>query len=178
MVVRLCAPTLACVKTGSLFSTAFASDVEMYGAVRRLNRLLGKSGIRVLPLRWRDGHALIYLYRPSQLERDLKNALARQLLRECGYACETPCQALRTLINRLSDYTEFPHEIGLFLGYPPKDVEGFMHRRGEFVLCGRWKVYDDPQTARAMWSLCDHCTANCLKRLEAGCAIETLAISS
>lgn len=40
--------------------------------------------------------------------------------------------------------TGYPHEIGLFLGYPVWDVEGFVEHAGEdYKLCGYWKVYDD-----------------------------------
>lgn len=43
----------------------------------------------------------------------------------------------------------FPHEIGLFLGYPPEDVEGFrLHRGRDYKLCGCWKVYSDVEGAR------------------------------
>ena len=36
------------------------------------------------------------------------------------------------LIGRLQENEGFPHEIGLFLGYPPEDVLGFIENKGEF----------------------------------------------
>ena len=34
----------------------------------------------------------------------------------------------------------FPHEIGLVLGYPPVDVEGFIKKEGrDFLYSGYWK---------------------------------------
>ena len=37
---------------------------------------------------------------------------------------------------------EFPHEVGLFLSYPPEDVKGFIaHRANDFKCAGLWKVY-------------------------------------
>ena len=45
---------------------------------------------------------------------------------------------------------DFPHEVGLFLGYPPGDVEGFRLNHGRnFKLCGLWKVYCDMEQATA-----------------------------
>ena len=35
------------------------------------------------------------------------------------------------LIKRLNEDAEFPHEIGLFPGYPPEDVRGFIENRAE-----------------------------------------------
>ena len=40
--------------------------------------------------------------------------------------------------------SDFPHEVGLFLGYPVWDVKGFIEHKGQqYKLCGYWKVYDD-----------------------------------
>ena len=137
--VRCCAPTMACLKTGNMFSCAFDSRKQMTEELRYLNQRLRKKGLRILPLRWRDGKALLYLYRPKLLERDLRDPLSRKLLLECGYTCENANDCLARLISRLRTEEDFPHEVGLFLGYPPADVDGFMHRKDECKLCGLWK---------------------------------------
>ena len=61
MIVRHCAPTLAGLKTASMFTCPFQSREEMNRQVSRLNRRLAPKGIRVLPLRSRGGRGLIYL---------------------------------------------------------------------------------------------------------------------
>jgi ribosomal protein S24E len=39
--------------------------------------------------------------------------------------------------------------VGLFLGYPLDDVQGFIKNRGShYKLCGAWKVYGDVEKAR------------------------------
>ena len=39
---------------------------------------------------------------------------------------------------------KFPHEIGIFLGYPLADVAGFIRNKGRNCKCiGTWKVYGD-----------------------------------
>ena len=57
---------------------------------------------------------------------------------------------LEETLDRIADgYQEhmdgkrgFPHEIGLVLGYPPVDVEGFIKKEGrDFLYSGYWKVY-------------------------------------
>ena len=43
----------------------------------------------------------------------------------------------------------FPHEMGLLLGYPPEDVEGFILQNGRNALCsGYWKVYENAESKR------------------------------
>jgi len=60
----------------------------------------------------------------------------------------TPAQERRraccieNLQERLRSSSDFPHEIGLFLGYPLEDVRGFIENAGQNCKCtGCWKVY-------------------------------------
>lgn len=93
--IRCCAPTMARLKTGNMFSCAFADRKEMTEELKGLNQRLRHKGLRILPLRWRDGKALLYLYRPKLLDRDLRDPLAKWLLAECGMKAATPIAALR-----------------------------------------------------------------------------------
>lgn len=65
-----------------------------------------------------------------------------ELLKKCGYESTDADYALRHLRGRLENNEDFPHEIGLFLGYPLGDVIGFVKNEGRNSLCcGCWKVY-------------------------------------
>ena len=175
--IRSCAPTMARLKTGNMFTCAFDSREQMTAELRQLNQRLRQKGLRILPLRWRDGRALLYLYRPKLLERDLRDPLSRKLLSECGYAGGDASACLALLISRLREEREFPHEVGLFLGYPPADVDGFMHRKDECKLCGLWKVYDDVEGAVRQFARCRHCTAVYLSCLSRGFSLDRLAVA-
>ena len=174
--IRFCAPTMASLKTGSMFNCAYDSREEMTGDLRCLNRRLGRKGLRIVPLRWRDGKALLYLYRPKRLERDLRDPLAGALLSECGYSGNAGACLMR-LISRMQAEADFPHEVGLFLGYPPADVEGFIHRREAFKLSGLWKVYDDVEGAIRQFDRCRHCTEVYLNCLSRGISLDRLAVA-
>ena len=175
--IRHCAPTMACLKTGSMFSCAFDSRDRLIAELRRLNRRLGPKGLRILPLRWRSGKALLYLYRPKLLGRDLRDPLSERILSECGYPRGDADACLRELISRLRAEEGFPHEIGLFLGYPPADVDGFMHRKEECKLCGLWKVYDDTEGASRQFARCRRCTEVYLNCLSRGFSLDRLAVA-
>lgn len=177
MLVQYCAPTLAGLKTANLFSCAYESEDKLLDALRRLNRQLGGKGLRVLPLRRRGGRALIYVYRPSFLARDLRRGGACELLRDRGYCCEDPAQCLRHLKRRLADSGDFPHEIGLFLGYPPEDVCGFMADRRGCKCIGCWKVYGNEQAARACFDRFERCTKTLCDRFERGMSLDNLAVA-
>ena len=175
--IRCCAPTMAKLKTGNMFSCAFDSREQMTAELRCLNRRLRQKGLRILPLRWRGGKALLYLYRPKLLERDLSDPLSRKLLSECGYTGEDANVCLARLISRLRAEERFPHEVGLFLGYPPADVDGFMHRKNECKLCGLWKVYDDVEGAIRQFARCRHCTEVYLNCLSRGFTLDRLTVA-
>ena len=176
--IRCCAPTMASLKTGNMFSSLFDSRDEMTAELRKLNRFLGRKGLRIIPLRWNEGRALLYLYRPKMLERDLQSALAARLLCECGYTCGKPNSCVAQLISRIRGSEGFPHEVGLFLGYPPADVDGFMHRKDACKLSGIWKVYDDVDGAARQFARCRHCTEVYLRRYRQGYSLERLTVTA
>lgn len=176
--IRYCSPTLAGIKTANLFSSRFKDEKEMRESVRRLNVVLVKKGIRVVPLKFREGRALIYAYRPSKLLQDLQRADACSLLRERGYAAEMPERCIVQLMRRLADSGEFPHEIGLFLGYPPEDVCGFIENKAEGYKCvGEWKVYGDEEQAMKTFAKYRKCTEVYCAQFAQGRSIERLTVA-
>ncbi len=178
LIVRHCSPTLAGMKTGSMFSYPFTDKNEMRDSVRRWNKLLGKKGLRVLPLRIRNNCALVYVYRPSRLSQDLQQDTACRLLQERGYGTETPGRCVLQLIKRLGECEEFPHEIGLFLGYPPEDVRGFIENKAERFKCaGLWKVYGDAEAAQKTFAKYKKCTDTYCEQFAKGKPIERLTVA-
>lgn len=177
LLVRHCSPTLAGMKTGNIFTCAFADVTEMRDSIRRWNRLLGKKGLRILPLRFRNNRALIYVYRPAKLRRDLQHNTACHLLQERGYGMETPARCISQLRKRLGESEEFPHEIGLFLGYPPEDVCGFIENKDGCKCVGCWKVYGDVERAQKVFEKYKKCTNVYCAQLAKGRSIERLTVA-
>lgn len=177
LVLLHCAPTLAGLKTGSLFSCLYSSEGELHRQVREWNRRLVPKGLRVLPLRYRDGRGLVYLYRPDRLGRDLRDPVAERLLEQRGYPQGDADRCVCRLMSRLKEGEDFPHEIGLFLGYPPVDVDGFIHQGPrKCKLVGDWKVYGDPNAAEKKFAQYKKCTAvyrDCHRR---GRTVEQLTV--
>ena len=56
-----------------------------------------------------------------------------------------------TASGALFEKDGFPHEVGLFLGYPLDDVTGFIEQKGKnYKCCGIWKVYGNPTSRPRM----------------------------
>ncbi len=179
LLIRHCAPTLAGLKTANMFSCAVSSWEEINDRVRGLNRILNSKGLRVLPLRCNKGRALIYVYRPSHLARDLSESAVSEMLESYGYPDGCPERRIATLIRRLRENDDFPHEIGLFLGYPIEDVIGFITNHAcNSKLTGCWKVYGDEREASRTFEKYKRCTAAYYKRWSQGISVEQLAVAS
>lgn len=177
-VVRQCAPTLAGIKTGSLFPCPYDSRQQLLADIRRMNRVLVPRGLCLLPMRLGQGRALLYLYRPQALRRDLDDDLSCRLLRQAGYPCGSCGQCVARLVQRLRTEEEFPHEVGLFLSYPPEDVQGFIdHHATDQKFTGTWKVYGDEKLARARFAAFARCTDLYCERWRAGFSLEQLAVT-
>lgn len=176
--VRMCAPTLAGLKTGSVYNCRYDDRREMMESVRRWNRRLGRKGVCLIPLRYANRNALIYLFRPALLRCDLRGTGASELLRVRGYESTRCGQCLSRLIERIRENEDFPHEIGLFLGYPPEDVEGFIRNHaGGFKTVGYWKVYGDAEAAQRRFCRYRKCTELLCRRYRNGESVECLTAS-
>lgn len=174
LIVRHCAPTLANLKTGSLFVCPITDRPSFFSSLRSLNELLVPKGLRALPLRIREYSALVYLYRPSRLKKDLEDPAAIKILQDHGYSCYGKC--LPKLIERVRTSEEFPHEIGLFLGYPPEDVQGFLDHR-PCKCSGCWKVYGDENKAKKTFDLYKKCERVYCQQLARGIDIKRLTVA-
>ena len=170
--IENCAPTLASLKTASLFRCPCREEEDVFDALYRWNREFSRKGLRAVLLKRFTGSALIYVYRRSQLERDLKENGAKRLLETYGYQSIDPGYALNRLAGRLTSEGEFPHEIGLFLGYPIEDVKGFRKFGGSGCkMCGYWKVYDNVEQARRVFDSYDKCREFTAAQIRAGYSI-------
>ena len=103
ILIRQGAPTLAGIKTGSLFPCPCEDRETLLADIRKLNRRLSPKGLCLLPIRFLAGQALLYLYRPAELRRDLRDAQASELLRQVGYGDE---EKERSLFEKYRKCTE------------------------------------------------------------------------
>lgn len=119
------------------------------------------------------GFFRLFLYVPDAFARFLARRDVTTLLRRAGYQEPfTPEHALDQLEQRLKAGT-FPHEIGIFLGYPLKDVAAFMGWiRLPFACQGPWKMYGDPRASLGLAERFRVCRRSMAERL----AIATSAV--
>ena len=152
MMVRYCAPTLAGIKTGNLMNCTCADRESFLETVNNMAQRLASRGICVMPFTMSENRILIYIFRPEKLKADLSSEKVAGILRRCGYSVDNMRKCIERLQMRLCQSGEFPHEIGLFLGYPPEDVRGFIENHAKnYKFAGYWKVYVDVQKAKRIF---------------------------
>ena len=180
MLGRHAAPTLVGIKAGSLLS--FRKD-----RYRDFNALLASyqpcfscKGLSTFRVAEGEAFVLILFYREAALMETMEKAFAvpeaRRLLESFGYRVDdTLGDLLEHLRLRMRLRKSFPHEIGLFLGYPPEDVVGFiLHKGQDFCYSGYWKVYANERETRALFERYSLCTHEFCTRLEEGAAFPEL----
>ncbi len=156
--IEHCSLTLSSLKTASLFTVKFESKLALNANISFWNEKFNHAGVNLKLLKVCENAALVYMYRQDMLLNDMNNTKASAILSQHGYKNLSIDKALKRLAQRLATYEEFPHEIGLFLGYPPEDVEGFICNKGRNCnLCRYWKVYGNADEALLKFAKYDKC---------------------
>lgn len=181
VLVQHCAPTLAGMKPGSIFCVKPPVPEVVRQRVKMWNERLAPLGlsIQILLERPAPGPMIVYVYRRNLLEKTLSDRDCQHFLERTGYQRADLDGMLTQLAHRLQTRSEFPHEIGVFLGYPLQDVIGFIENRGQnFTCCGSWKSYSDPVEIQARFACYRRCIHTYVKLFEQGIPLEKLAVTA
>lgn len=129
-------------------------------------RLLAGTGLQARVLADRGNSMLLLLYRADLLRLTLRRRATAITLKRQGYArLDDLCQVLDQLGSRILPGA-FPHEIGIFLGYPLKDVLAFMGQIPlEFSCQGPWKIFGNPASSLELVSRYRQCQLKMADRL-------------
>lgn len=96
----------------------------------------------------------ILIYNYDLLNHVTKTYYNHKLMTDNNYYGEDLSFYMTILKRRYMNYMDkinvgFPHEIGIFLGYPIIDVEEYIKNKGEnYLLSGYWKVYHNVNKAK------------------------------
>ena len=179
VLVRQCAPTLAGMKPGSIFCFNHSPLEVSRQKVCQWNKQLAPFGLTVQILLERPGSSsvIVFVYRRDRLEQMLSDDAYQSFLAEAGYERTNLDGLLEQLSYRLRTQPEFPHEIGVFLGYPLQDVIGFIENQGRnFTCCSFWKSYGDPAEMQVCFACYRRCIQTYVAMFEQGIPIERLAV--
>lgn len=154
-----CMPTLMKAKPSSLVSFRKRYIDSRDSFFRALIRESGNFGCNFRVLCESETAIYIMIYESTLLYEVIRKNSDNPLFSGNGYkggdhALEDTLDCLQERYGRYQKNKEmglekdFPHEIGIILGYPVADVEEYIRNSGEnYVLCGYWKVYHNAEEA-------------------------------
>lgn len=165
-----CAPALCGLKPANLVSLSRRTFPMLDSLLAGCQAVFQRLGLCLETVCSCAGWDLVLVYQPRLLAWQLRKKPVRELLRRLGYPAAGELQTqISYLGQRLAMQEGFPHEIGLFLGYPVGDVLAFQRNQGKGCkLCGYWKVYGDVEAAQACFAQLDACRAALLQGLRSG----------
>ncbi|SMB96549.1 Protein of unknown function [Desulfonispora thiosulfatigenes DSM 11270] len=101
----------------------------------------------------REPRMQVFFYHKTVLEEVFMKKCNQNFLYNMGYNLQNSLvDNLEILRSRLQK-EEFPHEVGLFLGYPLKDVLGFMGMYPlEFVGARGWRYYGSLELSQSYYN--------------------------
>lgn len=122
---------------------------------------------------------MIYVCRREKLQKDLQKNGVKEFLKKYGYENTDEEEVIACLKARLNLEEKFPHEIGLFLGYPLGDVIGFIENAGKNSKCaGCWKVYCNECETMKLFEKFKKCTRIYTKLWRQGTSVEKLTVAA
>ncbi len=136
-----CAPLIAGLRIANIIT------IKREG-LKVLKHIFGETGITFYMASSDREKLTLILFREDLMKGYLKQKKVQDLLRKMGYPDTSMYELLYLFSLRYRNYIEgkdeFPHEMGIFLGYPIEDVIGFLKNDGKnFQAVGYWKVYQN-----------------------------------
>ncbi|WP_066638953.1 DUF3793 family protein [Desulfolucanica intricata] len=162
------APTIAKEKPSSLinFTKSYRNSYALWEKYK--SELFELPNIHFYEIYRKKDSILVLFYNPQNLSKILSQKDHLNFLKSFGYNEEMNLnQFLDILKERFTK--EFPHELGIFLGYPLMDVTSFIKNKGKnYLLCKYWKVYHNPQRAKDIFYNFDRAKIKTLILMENG----------
>ena len=118
---------------------------------------------------------MLLVYRARTLAALLARPATQAVLRRAGYADPADPEAALDELARRFAAAEFPHEIGVFLGYPLKDVAAFLGWVDlPFTCQALWRIYGRPERSLALADAIRRSRCRMAQKLSSAAPLECL----
>lgn len=145
-----CAPLFLGLRS-SLFLTVTKRQVA------RIENILRDKRITLYKISENHGKMAVLLFDEKKMKEYIAGEAVQKILGNLGYTGDDLYDFMEIFAQRYTEFVRnesaFPHEMGIFLGYPPEDVRGYLENGGKNYLCaGFWKVYENVQEKIKLFS--------------------------
>ena len=161
-----CAPALAGIKPSNIVACQKSKSDNLGDEIKALNNELNRKDIYIEILCECEKRMLLMVYRRNVLESHLKSHNNNAFLSCHGYPDNGSLREYLNILKERLAYDSFPHEIGVFLGYPLHDIYCFINHRDEgCILTGEWKVYHNAEEAKRLFGRFKACRKSLLRHV-------------
>lgn len=141
------APTYNDLKLGTMMNLRNAKKPLKDYWMKNKYILKDAIGLDFYELKLGEDFVLVYFFKNNRLEKKLSQIKIKDFLNSYGYiSCVSTGDYLNLLSQRFRETC--PDEIGIFLGYPLKDVMDFKYRDEKACKCtGYWKCFNNEKSS-------------------------------
>lgn len=144
-----CAPVIMGIKVSNLLCIKKEDEALV-------ESILNGTRIAFYCLGRQNKRTIYLLFRSPEFEKYLNKVSVQKQLFQYGYRELSFLGVLGKFKKRYTGYmrnqNKFPHELGILLGYPIEDVDGFIKNKGEnYLYAGYWKVYKDVEEKKLLF---------------------------
>jgi len=139
--VESLAPLVLGIKPSVLLNVSLENEVEWIEFEKLFTQ---RKALQTKEIRELNGRMQVIFYQREKLDLVLRQKPVQEFLITMNYPKQYSLDAYLSLLKHRIISLKFPHEVGVFLGYPLKDVLGFMgllplpYKRTQ-----GWRIYGD-----------------------------------
>ena len=169
-----CAPAIFGLKSSNLVNISLDDYPSVLEDLEQLNKI--SSRVRFTVLKRTGNNILLLVYKEEELKAHLFNPNNQKFLLSYGYPnCLESCKYIDYLKKRVNQ-KDFPHEIGVFLGYDLNDIKDYISGNKECLYVGYWKVYSKADKKIEQFNKFTRCRHAAINMLEHGYNFEKVII--
>lgn len=167
IILNSCAVLLGCKPASTV---TFANQYTPYNTFSLWDRykevIIKNSRLSFYELHKSEKFHLILTYDYNKLNHILNECDITMFLGKLGYRESSSIENKLNILKEKYD-SKIPHEIGVFLGLPLKDVRGFMGDTSLKYSCSQgWKIYNDKEPSISLFKQYELCKKGIIHILE------------
>lgn len=168
--VKCSSQTLCGIKPANLFSVPCRDYSE--SVFEEWKKVVKGQGLSIVSFE-RGPVVVVFVYDFAWIRKILGDSFVCAYLSGKGYSDVLDTgKTLDELFVQLRESEGFPHEVGIFLGYPIEDVICFEINEGkQCKYCGYWKSYCNPEEAKKCCDRFRECSRICKQWFEEGYSV-------
>ena len=175
IMIKCSAPTLCNIKPANLFFVKNQDFSEE--SFKEWKTSFFRLGFMCFRIRLSEISSAIFVCNVCWERKILEDEFIQAYLSKKGYHCRSVLDFVKEFSVRVQKNTDFPHEVGVVLGYPVEDVIEFENHQGhDCKYCGYWKCYSDVEKAKYCKWRYKNCSCICKKWYDEGYSINQIII--